>query len=228
MKIIKLILRKIKRLANKIFGTKTDEFYWKFRHMFDKGWAENYISEKSIDNPHRKFLIEKILNYFPFENVLEIGCASGPNLYILAKKFPGVKFYGIDISKKAIKTGRDFFKKENMENVFLEIGEAEKLNKFSDKSIDIIFTDAVLIYLGMDKINLAIKEMLRVAKKAIILHEQHNELSPSIYQDRWIHNYKNLFGKFIPKEKIRIDKISKKLSKEGWGELDYIIEVKLL
>ncbi len=227
MKIIKLILRKIKRLANKIFGTKTDEFYWKFRHIFDKGWAENYISEKSINNPHRKFLIERILNYFPFENVLEIGCASCPNLYLLAKRFSEAKFYGIDISKKAIETGRGFFKKENIKNVFLEVGEAEKLNKFSDKSIDIIFTDAALIYLGTDKINLAIKEMLRVAKKAIILHEQHNELPSSAYKDLWIHNYKNLFGKFIPEEKIKIDKISEKLLKDGWGELDYIIEIKL-
>ena len=183
MRIKKIILRQIKRSANKIFGTKIDELYWKFRHIFDKKWAESYISKESINHPHRKFLIDIISNYFPFESVLEIGCASGPNLYLLAKKFPKTKFYGIDISEKAIETGRDYFKKERIENVFLESGRAEDLKKFPDKSINLIFTDATLIYEGPDKIESIIKEMIRVAKKSIILCEQHTESSSIFYKD---------------------------------------------
>src|SRR4030042_430657 len=102
----KKFLRLIKRSANKIFGTKVDELFWKFRNIFDRKWPENYISRESINHPHRKFLIDKISVYYPFENILEIGCASGPNLYLLAKKFPEIKLYGIDISKKAIEVGK--------------------------------------------------------------------------------------------------------------------------
>ena len=160
-----MLLRKIKRLANKIAGTKVDELYWRFRHFIDRSWAESYISKESINHPHRKLLVDKISAYYPFDNVLEIGCASGPNLYLLANKFPNAKLYGIDISERAIKIGKEFFKKENMRNVSLDSGKADDLKKFKDKSIDIIFTDATLIYEGLDKIDLAIREMLRVAKK---------------------------------------------------------------
>ncbi len=224
---IKPILRKIKRSANKIFGTKVDELYWKFRHIFDKKWAESYISKQSIEHPHRKILVDAISKYFPFESILEIGCASGPNLYLLAKKFPGVKLYGIDISKKAVKTGNEFLKKENINNIFLSSGKAEGLKRFQDKSIDVIFTYAVLIYEGPDKINFIIKEILRVAKKAIILCEQHQDSSSSFYQDHWIHNYKSLFSKFISEEKIKTIKIPIEIWTGDWGKFGYIIEVTL-
>src|SRR4030042_6788332 len=199
---IKLILRKLKRLANKIFGTKTDELYWKFRHIFDNSWTRSYISEGSINHPHRKILIDKISAYYPFDSVLEIGCASGPNLYLISKMFPATKFYGIDVSTKAIKTGNDFFKKENINNVFLSSGKAEELKKFQDKSIDVVFTDAALIYEGPDKIDLVIREILRVTKKAIILCEQYSDSSDSFYRDHWIHNYISLFRNFIPEKKF--------------------------
>ena len=225
MAVAKLILRKIKRLAHKIFGTKIDELYWQFRHIFDRKWAESYISPESINHPHRKLLIETISKYYPFEGVLEIGCASGPNLYLLAKKFPTTKFYGIDISQKAIKTGQSYFKKENIENVFLESGKAEDLKKFQEKSIDLIFTDATLIYEGPDKIESIIKEMIRVAKKSIILCEQHTESSSIFYKDHWIHNYNLLFGKFLSQEKIKLTKIPPQIWRGDWEELGYIIEV---
>jgi len=218
MKTIKSVLRKIKRLADKIFGTKTDELFWKFRHIFDRKWPESYISKESIFHPHRKFLIKKISAYFPFENVLEIGCASGPNLYLLAKKFPKAKFYGIDISKKAIKTGQNYFQKENIKNIFLKVGKAEDLKRFQDKGIDIIFTDASLIYIGPDKINLVLKELIRVARNVIILCEQHTDSPNSLYKDKWIHNYRLLFGALLPDRNIEVEKIKDNF----WGGEDWL------
>lgn len=224
---LKPVLRKFKRLANKIFGTRIDELYWKFRHIFDRKWAESYISKESINHPHRQLLIDRISTHYPFESILEIGCASGPNLYLLAKRFPEIKFYGIDISKKAIETGQRYFKKEKINNVFLEAGKAEELKQFHDKSIDIIFTDATLIYEGPDKIDFIIKEMLRITKKAIILCEQYNDSYSLFYKDHWIHNYRLLFKKYFSEEKIRLIKIPQNLWEGDWAKLGYIIEVTL-
>jgi len=225
MIITKLPLKTIKRLANKIFGSKIDGPSWKFRHLLDKKWSESYISKQSIYNPFRKFFIEKISAYFPFDNALEIGCASGPNLYLLAQKIPQAKFYGIDISKKAIETGKKFFTKENIKNVFLEAGKAENLKKIQDKSIDIIFTNAVLVCIGPDKIDSVIKEILRVAKKAIIFCEWHTDSPKSLYIDYWAHNYKLLLTQFVSDKKIKITKIPESLWGGTWGKLGYIIEV---
>jgi len=221
------ILRKIKRVANKILGTRTDEIYWRTRHVFDDSWAKSYISEGSINHPHRKLLIDKISEYVPLESVLEVGCASGPNLYLLAKKFPGAKLYGTDISKDAIKVGKEFFRKQNIKNVFLGSRKAEDLSGFQDKSIDIVFTDAVLIYEGPEKIESVIKEIIRVAKKAIIICEQHHDFSSSVYRDNWIHNYKVLFDKFISGGRVKIKKIPPEVWSGNWGKLGYIIEVAL-
>lgn len=229
MKAIKKILRKIKRAANKFLGTKTDELYWKFRHVFDRNWAESYISEKSINLSHRSFLIDAISKHSPFKNILEIGCASGPNLYLLAKKFPKIRIYGIDISDKAIKTGREFFKKENIRNVFLNSGRAEELEGFDDKSIDVVFTNAALIYEGPEKIEKLIKEIFRVAKKSVVFCEQHSNDSHVIYKDLWIYNYKELIRKIVPEKEINLIKIPDKLLVDNcdWRKYGYIVEIKL-
>lgn len=222
---MKKLLRLVKRILAKSLKTKFEKFYWRFRHFVDKKWPKSYILPESLTHPHRKFLIEKITAYFPFENVLEIGCASGPNLYLLAKKFPNTKLYGVDISKEAIKIGEKWLQSQKIKNVFLSANSAENLKRFSDNSMDIIFTDATLIYVGPDKIAEVIKEMLRIAKKAIILNELHSNSPKSFYNDHWIHNYRLLFKKFIPEEKIKLTKIPENLWSGDWSKYGHIIEV---
>lgn len=207
---MKKLLRNTKRLLDKTFGSKIDEIYWQFRHVFgNRKWAEKYLLEASLNHPHRKFIIDKIASYIPFKTILEIGCASGPNLYLLAKKFPEVKLYGIDISKKAVETGNELLKKEGISNVKLYTGKADELGQFPDKSFDVVFTDATLIYVAPDKINKVIGEMLRVARKAVILNEWYKENPKSFYNDHWVHNYKLLFKQFILEEKIKFTKLPK-------------------
>lgn len=227
MSLLKTISRKIKRLLIAVLGSKTDEFYWRFRHVFDKEWAKSYISKDAIDHPHRKFLLEKIGNYSPFESVLEIGCSSGPNLYLLAKKYPKIKIYGIDISAKAIEEGKKYFEKENIKNVYLNAGGIEALKIFTDKSIDVVFTDAALIYFDKDKIENAIKEILRVAKKSIVFLEMHYDGLVSVYKDNWIHNYNLLLKNFIKKENIKITKIPPDLWGGNWQKYGHIIEASI-
>jgi len=223
---MKKLLRNTKRLLDKTFGSKTDEMYWRFRHVFgSRKWAEKYLSEASLNHPHRKFIIDKIAGCAPLKTILEIGCASGPNVYLLAKKFPEVKLYGIDISKKAVETGNKLLKKESISNVKLYAGKADELGQFPDKSFDIVFTDATLIYIDPDKINKVIGEMLRVARKAVILNEWHKETPESFYNDHWVHNYKSLFKQFIPEDKIKFTKLPENLWDRNWSEYGYIIEI---
>ena len=188
------ILRKIKNFADKLPGNKSNELFWKFRHFFDRSnWPEKYISEESINSPHRKLLMDAILKYAPFENILEIGRASGPNLYLLALKFPEAKIYGSDISKNAIGFGKKWFEEQNIKNVKIFQSYAENSFKdYPDKSIDVIITDAALIYLNSNKLEKMIKEMLRVGRKALVFNEQHTDAILPVSDGHWIHDYKNL------------------------------------
>lgn len=224
---MKKFLGYIKRILDKTLGTSVEEFYWWSRHIFNCAWPKSYISQDSINHPHRQLLIEKISSYAPFETALEIGCASGPNLYLLSKKFSHAKLYGTDISKRAVKIGREWFREQNIKNILLSSQKAENLKQFSDKSIDIIFTDAVLIYIGPSKIESVIREILRVARKALILNEWHGNSSHCSYDKHWIYDWEILLKKFIPKEKIKLTKILPEIWGGSWAKYGYIIEVKL-
>jgi len=222
-KLIKRLVRNIKRLLDKIIGTTVDELYWRFR---SEAWAEKYLSPQSIAHPHRQFLIGRISRYSPFESILEVGCASGPNLYLLAKQFPDIKLYGTDINKRAIKLGRRWFAAKGI-NCTFSVHKAEDLRSFHDKSIDILFTDAVLVCIGPDKIEYVLKEFIRVTKKMLIFNEWHSESPVSIYNDHWIHNYKNLLKKFMSEDKIKFTKIPENIWAGDWAKYGYIIEVNL-
>ncbi len=223
-------LRKFKNVADKLLGNRANEWFWEFRHIFDRSnWPEKYVSEESLNHPHRKLLIDIISNYAPFENIFEVGCASGPNLYLLAKKFPQAKIYGSDISKNAIDFGKKWFEKQNIKNIGLFPCHAEvSFKNFSDKSIDVIFSDAALIYLNKEKMEKILKEMIRVGRKALIFNEQHADVVSPISDGHWIHNYKNLLKKFVPEEKIKFTKIPESIWAGNWAKYGYIIEVNLL
>lgn len=224
---MKRFLRLIKKILDKTFGTVIDELYWRHRHIFDQTWSKSYISQDSINHPHRQLLIEKISSYAPFKTILEIGCASGPNLYLLSKKFSDAKLYGTDISKRAVKTGQEWFRAQNIKNVLLSSQKAEDLKQFPDKSIDIIFTDAVFIYIGPNKIKYVIQEIFRVVRKALILNEWHADSLLCSYNDCWIYNWKILLKKFVPVEKIKFTKIPLEIWAGNWAKYGYIIEVEL-
>ncbi len=208
-----------------IFGTRIQEWYWKNRKL---KWGQGCLGLESISHPHRQLLIERIASYEPFDSVLEIGCASGPNLALLAKKFPNVEISGIDISPIAVKTGNEHFSKEGISNVKLLVGKADDLRQFQDKSFDVVFTDAVLMYIGPDKIRKVASEMQRVAQRVIVLVEHHSEeKSASGFYNRgnWLRDYKKLFQ--LPASQIKTTKILPEIWGGDWGRLGYIIEIKL-
>ena len=223
-------------LRAKIFGTKLEERKWKRRHLLkrsdwgnDEDWINGYWSSRS--HPHRQLLIDKISQYLP-QSILEIGSNCGPNLYLLAKKFPKAKIVGIDINEEAVKKGNEFFAKERIQNVKLIFGKADEIHQFQDKSFDSVFTDAVLMYIGPDKIKKVMKEIIRIAHKTLIFIEWH-ENSEKDFQGlgiyhfgHWKRNYINLLKQFVPPKQIHLTKIPKEIwSEKNWDELGYIIEV---
>ena len=123
--------------------------------------------------------------------------------------------------------------KDGISNVKLICGKADELHQFRNKSFDIVFTDALLMCIGPDKIKKVISEMLRIARRALILVEwycENHNMDPygqGIYHfGNWKRNYVSLLKQFISKERIRLTKIPNKLwPVKNWQELGYLIEV---
>jgi len=207
-----------------ILGTRLQEKLWGSRNQQS---AEEYW--KSVGHPHRQLLLEKISAYRPLSAILEIGCNSGPNLHLLADRFPEAKLYGVEINVCAVEEGKKRFAELGINNVVLSAHKADDLIDFQAESMDVVFSDAVLIYIGPDKINKVIREMLKIGRKAVILNEWHFENQRYFYYNgHWVYNFRLLLEKHLPPEKIAISKIPKNIwSGAGWEEYGAIIEIKL-
>jgi ubiquinone/menaquinone biosynthesis C-methylase UbiE len=229
--LVQAIYWKIRSLRANLLGTKLEEKRWaeiKDKNQIIKEYWEGR------NHPHRQLLIKRIEPYSPISSILEIGCNCGQNLYLLAKKFPQAEIKGIDINSMAIQIGNELFKKEDVQNIELLEGRADELSKFPDKSFDIVFTDAVLMYIGPDKIKKTIKEMVRISRKSLVLIEWH---VPDQHKDSydphigvWKRDYVSLLEKCFPKEKkkVSLSKIPKELwPDENWQKLGYLIEIKM-
>lgn len=229
-------------LKELMVGTKAREEEWATRHLRknerdDWGsrsgdWVKGYWD--SQNHSHRPFLIEKISAFSPISSVLEIGCNCGPNLYLLAKKLPGAEIRGVDINPVAVQKGNEWLAREGISNVKLSVGKADDLGQFQDKTFDIVFTDAVLIYIGPDKIKKVSQEMLRVARRALILMEWHcfapqckdpNGLGV-YHHGSWKRDYVALLKQFVREEQIHVTKIPADIwPDKKWKALGAIIEV---
>jgi ubiquinone/menaquinone biosynthesis C-methylase UbiE len=221
-------------------GTKSHENYWANRSQNkkqkrkddwggeDTDWVNSY--KNSTGHPHRKFLLERIVSYNP-KSVLEIGCNCGPNLFLLSSALPFAELNGIDINHAAIEAGNEWMLQEGIKNIAFTVGKADELEFLGDKNFDIVFTDAVLIYFGPDKIKKVIKQMLDKANKAVILLEwndfENTYNTKGKYQKHWIRNYHTLLGEFIEKENITIEKLPENLWPDAnWQRYGAIIEIK--
>ena len=161
-----------------------------------------------------------------------------PNLCLLAKKLPDAEIRGIDINTIAVQKGNEWLAQEGISNVKLLAGKADELDQFQDKSFDVVFTDAVLIYIGPDKIKEIMKEAIRIARRALILVEWHcfeSQKDPHglgvFYLGCWKRDYVALLKQFVSEEQIHVTKTPEDvwpvslpmyltLTKE---EMDYIV-----
>lgn len=195
-----------------------------------KFWQERKIDWKTayldtIGHPHRKLIMDQLRRWH-FGSILEIGCASGPNLYRIAKEF-GVQVGGVDVNPEAIAMAR-----RALPGGILEVGLATDLF-FSDKSADVILSDMTLIYVGPGQIGKAIEEIKRVARSYVVLCEFHHSnllarLGLSLTSGYYAYNYPKLLARHGFYD-IEIHKISQ----EDWpgGEpqrtFGYIITAKV-
>lgn len=215
-----------RRLETHILGNRLQEWIWQTRHLYKgRSWATEYLA--TIDHPHRQQLIDAVTSFAPFTSVLEIGCNSGPNLMLLSQRFPNAVFMGVDINKNAIKVGKRYIETHDIKNIQLRVGRADQLQDIEDKSIDVVFTDAVLMFVGPDRICQVMAEIRRIARRGFVTHEYHALSPPPGNYDggRWVYNYEELIASCFPSATYRISKSM--FSGGGWDQYGALVQVSL-
>lgn len=128
-----------------------------------------YGGYKYIPGRWRK-VAKKIIKEYKLKKgskILDVGCGKGYLLYEMMLIQPGLKIYGIDISKHAIK---DSF---HLKNLFLTKADARKKLPYKNKNFDLAISLATLHNFELPDLSMAIKEIERVAKKKYIMVESY-------------------------------------------------------
>ena len=206
------------------------EEMWTVRTKQD---VEHYIPTQ--DRASRSWLAEKIsasLKDLKIEapKILEIGCDLGANLYSLRKIVPASsELVGIDIAPASISAAKEFLDTLGVSDIAFHVARADDLEMFNDNYFDVVFTDAVLLYLADDKINQAIREMARVSKKLLFLLE----LSPKLVRkssyhssDGWIRDYELLIQTGNIECDIKVESVTKEVRSAGrWPSQGKLIKL---
>ena len=219
---IKKFLRKVKRFFDYLIGDKSYEIYWRYKSLLSSNWQEGYLDTDEKIHPHRQLLVKKISQKHSIKSILEIGCSNGINLRIINKKIPGIILEGIDINKKALNDGINKMKKEKIKNIKLKYKSAKNLSSYKNKEFDIVFCDAVLMYIDNYNIKKVLEEMFRISKKLVIICEQHTD-KKSFYNDKWVHNYGHLIKSFSSIKSIVFNSISDDFWDGDWIKYGKII-----
>ena len=220
--IAKIFLRKIKRFFDWLLGDYSDELYWKYIRSLRKDSKNICSNEEQI---HRKFLINLILQKKNIKKILELGCGDGVNLRIIAKKNKTIDLHGIDINKTVIKKAISAINKLYF-NIKLIYGNMKNLKKYKNNEFDVVFTDAALMYVDNRNIYKILNEIFRISRSKVFICEQHTD-GKHFYNDKWVHNYKEIIHRISKNHLIRIHKIKDNRAGD-WEKFGNIIEVSKL
>ena len=128
-----------------------------------KTWKTRYSSSSRY--------LSKALAGIQFGSLLELGSSCGNRLAVIAKGRPDARFVGIDINRLAVTCGNRWLFDEGLHNVTLDCGRIEDLSVYPDRSFDVVFSWAALMYVRPARIPDTLKGVLRVSAKAVVLIE---------------------------------------------------------
>lgn len=223
---IKRRLRELQEYAERRFmGGFLQSALWRYRHVYKRGWAEGYL--ETVSHPHRQQIVDAVAEFDPLASVLELGCASGANLIRLRERFPAIELIGLDINARAIEVGRKYFSDRGDARVQFFNAQADQLRSMPANSVDVVFTDAVLMFVTPDRVQSVLGEMGRVARKAIILNEYHGAglVDGLFLGGRWAYDFVALLQSEFPRARIQTHKSS--FVGGAWDVYGTLIEVRL-
>jgi len=181
-------------------------------------------------HPHRKVVVDIVKSFNP-ESILELGCGWGNNLRNIKIAIPDIKAVGTDINLTRMQQGMSKIRGENLDVRMVE--QNIKNIDYSPNSFDVVLTDAVLLMIELteEELKKIFMNMKRIAKKAIVLVEWHDEeikdLTGKNIGFRFVRNYKKLLEPLNAKS-IEMRKITpEEWDSTNWKTFGYYITIKL-
>lgn len=219
-----------------------ERFLW-WRHWFQSRLRQSEEAKEWVTNPQgseRATLVEAVVKEYPFISALEVGCGFGHNFHHLATILRRPHFIGVDKNYGTILEGNAFLAALNLQSrVFLQTEDLLSGLPFKDEEFEVVYTIASLLYVRAEQIERALKELLRVCKRRLILVEQQvpkealrgQELGvfvakPGDVSGYWLRDYQGILEKVAPGLKITCTKIpAPRFQSEQWQQYGSVISV---
>jgi ubiquinone/menaquinone biosynthesis C-methylase UbiE len=206
--------------GERVFGSRVHQWAWRFGHSVS---PDDLAA--TLTHPHREPLQAALGTFAPITSALEVGSNAGANLILLARRAPAARLIGIDVSDQAVALGRDWVRREGLTGITLETATTERLRTFADASFDVVFSDAVLMYLGPDDIAGALREMCRIARRGVVLNEwalpAEQDTMHFWYDWHWVHNYARLLRQIPAVSQIESTRVPPEIWSDAGGWLQY-------
>jgi ubiquinone/menaquinone biosynthesis C-methylase UbiE len=137
-------------------------------------------------------------------SLLEVGCADGINLVLAAERWPGIGLSGVDVNPRSLAMAQQRLAAMGAERRNFAVSGAERL-AVPDRSVDVVVSDAVFMYLAPKAAERALAEMLRVARRGVAVHlfndEQH---AARLEGGNWVHRFSDLMRVVAPDRAVTI------------------------
>lgn len=119
-------------------------------------WQRRKDREKTISH------LIKLINPYPKERIIDLGCGSGPFIYYCAKL--GADCVGVDYSPSRVQIVQDFFSKQNFQGkAKIDLADVEDL-PYPDGSFDKAVAADVIEHLTYKSKRRVLREALRILK----------------------------------------------------------------
>ena len=196
-----------KYLLYKTFGLKLPKLrdqrdYWTRRGQvyMDEITASGYLEREVF---FQEMLISQ-LRTLEFQSFFEAGCGFGWNIKRVKEEFPTARVGGVDFSLSQLKNSLAY---TNGLSIPVTNGDACCL-PFQDNAYDVAFSLGVFMNIHPDRIETALREMMRVSGKYIIhLEYDQDHTTPELREKRafktnivshdYVGMYKNLGGRIL-------------------------------
>ena len=213
------------RLERGAVGSRIQHLLWAFRHLYKKDYADSFL--KTSVHPHRRQIVDAVASFAGVGSVLEIGCSSGPNLVCIRERIPEIRYTGIDINAVVVRKAKEYFNEKENDRFRFMVGRADDLSMIESGSIDVVLSDAVLMFVAPDDMAGAIAEMCRVARRGLVLNEYH---LPGVQRGRfdggrWVYDLVALIRKSLPDAGIETEKST--FEGGAWSQYGTLITVRI-
>ncbi len=174
-------------IIRKVFN----RFYYSPRFFWD-GWAPDFIKDTWQVKIHRQhaWLLAKVRESSPV-SMLEVGCGFGRNINFLIKNGAGSSIEGFDISRSMINLAKKRIDNGNVKLFVDNISDTRTKGKY-----DLVFTHGVLMHVKPSELEGAVKNLVRLSGKYLILIEQNYGGNK--------YTFKHDYRKYLGKQRIKI------------------------